>query len=140
LVIAEKKFEDMRKWIVWLLALAIIGAGVGFYVYNKPKTSMDAMKTDNVLTPADLVQDFEKDEAAAEIKYLDKAVELSGVVREITDAGIILDSGNDLVGVLCEFENPGDIKGIKVKDNVKIKGICTGKLLDVVLSRSIILK
>ncbi|MBK6362855.1 MAG: hypothetical protein IPG18_14920 [Saprospiraceae bacterium] len=130
----------MRKWIIWLLVLAIVGGGIGFYLYNKPKTSMEAMKTDNVLAPSDLVQEFENDEAAAEIKYLDKTVEVSGVVREITDAGIILDSGNDLIGVLCEFENPNDLKDIKVKDNVKIKGICTGKLLDVVLSRSIILK
>ncbi|MBK8620740.1 MAG: hypothetical protein IPN79_03010 [Saprospiraceae bacterium] len=130
----------MKKWLLLIGLIGVIGAAVGYYMYTKPKSAMEDQKSDVVLESAQLVAEFEADEAAAELKYLDKTIEIKGEVKEITDSGIILESGNDMVGVQCEFEHPEDISSVKVKDIVKIKGICTGKLLDVVLSRCIIIQ
>lgn len=130
----------MKKWIWFLLIAGILGGGYGYYLYQKPKANMTDVKTDTYLQASELVAEFEKDEAAAEIKYLDKTMEIQGVVKEVNESGIILEGGNDLVGVLCEFENQEDIANVEPQKNVKIKGICTGKLLDVVLSRCIIIE
>ncbi|MFZ1705776.1 MAG: hypothetical protein WAT79_15625 [Saprospiraceae bacterium] len=130
----------MRRLLVVIIVLAIMGAVVGYYLYNKPKTSMENQTTDTAMEASVLVNEFEKDEAAAELKYLDKTIEIVGIVKEKNESGIVLDSGNEMVGILCEFENVEDLTSVNVKDRVKIKGICTGKLLDVVLSRSIILE
>jgi hypothetical protein len=130
----------MKKWLILIVLAGIVGVNIGYYLFTKPKSAMEDLKSDVVLESAQLVTEFEADEAAAELKYLDKTIEIKGEIKEITDSGIILESGNEMVGVQCEFERPGDISSVKVKDIVKIKGICTGKLLDVVLSRCIIIQ
>lgn len=130
----------MKKWLWILLAVGIAGGGYGYYLYQKPKADMTEVKTDEFMKASDLVAEFEADESAAEMKYLDKTLEIQGVIKEINESGLVLEGGNDLVGVLCEFENMEDAKSLAVQKNVKIKGICTGKLLDVVLSRCIVVE
>lgn len=130
----------MKKWIWIVFAAGILGGGYGYYLYQKPKANMSDVKTDNYMQASELVAEFEQDEAAAEIKYLDKTMEIQGIVKEVNESGLVLEGGNDLVGVLCEFENKEDLASVQPQKNVKIKGICTGKLLDVVLSRCIIIE
>lgn len=130
----------MKRWLIFLGLTAIIGASVGYYQYQKPKAAMTDIKTDKVMSASDLVNAFEQDEVQAETTYLDKTIEIQGVIRDKNESGLILNSGNDMVGVLCEFENPDQLSSLNVNDNVKIKGICTGKLLDVVLTRCIVVE
>lgn len=128
----------MKKYFILIGVAAIVAAGVGYYMYNKPKDAMETMEAYSVLKATDLVQKFSDDEAAAEVEFLDKTIEVSGIVKEKNDSGIILEGVDDMTGVLCEFENPADLSAINVKQNITVKGICTGKLLDVVLSRCIV--
>ena len=118
--------------------MAVAAAGVGYYLYTKPKADMETMKAYSALKAADLVQKFNDDEAAAEVEFLDKTVEVTGIVKEKTESGIILEGVDEMTGVLCEFENPADLAAIDAKQTITVKGICTGKLLDVVLSRCIV--
>jgi len=118
----------------------MLAGGVGYYMYNKPKAAMESMQSYSVLQAADLVQKFETDESAAEEEFLDKTIEVSGIVKEKNESGIILEGSDEITGVLCEFENPSDLASVEIKQKIVVKGICTGKLLDVVLSRCIVVK
>ena len=79
------------------------------------------------------------DEKKANAKYLGKIVEVSGIISEKTKDRIgnynITLQGPDLAGIGCEFENKVQDKLANLKEGqeVKIKGICTGVLMDVVL-------
>ena len=57
-------------------------------------------------------------------------------INKVTEGGSIsLDTGDAMASIICEFENQVDIANVKVGDKVKVKGFCTGMLMDVVLSR-----
>lgn len=130
----------MKKIFIFLVISLMLAGGVGYYMYNKPKAAMESMQSYSVLQAADLVQKFETDESAAEVEFLDKTIEVSGIVKEKNESGIILEGSDEITGVLCEFENPSDLASVEIKQKIVVKGICTGKLLDVVLSRCIVVK
>ncbi len=129
----------MKKYLIIIPLLALIGAFVGYRMYNKPHTETAGSVADVVISPADLLAAYDMDEVKADSTYLDKIIELEGIVININQiekgGSISLDTGNPMSSIICEFENQSDIANVKVGDNVKVKGFCTGKLMDIVLSR-----
>ena len=137
----------MKKPIYLLLLLAIlIGISVGGYMYFKPHPKLERIEADFVLASADLFKAYEANEVEANAKYLNSLIEVKGIVREIspTEAGgytLILGSNTDMFGVSCAFE-PNDAQGLeKIQSGmeVTIKGLCSGMLMDVNLSRCILI-
>jgi hypothetical protein len=133
------------KYIKYLLLLAAIGAAVGFYMYNKPHQNMERAAADVTMTAPELFQAFEEDELAANEAYLDKVVEVKGKVQDVSkdDEGLTsltLNSGSDMFGVICQFDELTDHSKteFEVGEEVTVKGICTGKLMDVVLVRCVV--
>ncbi|HNE30452.1 MAG TPA: hypothetical protein PLW66_14865, partial [Saprospiraceae bacterium] len=68
----------MKKVILAVLALALVGAGVGYYLWNKPHQDIAASKTDVAIDAKQLFDEFNNDETAATAKYLDKMIAVSG--------------------------------------------------------------
>lgn len=135
----------MKKVLLTLLSLAAIGIGVGYLIYNKPFEDMNRAKADITLSAAELFTAFESDEAAANEQYLDKVVQVSGTVREAStdesgNISITLESGNELSGVICQLDNLAEHprKEFKPGEQITIKGVCTGMLMDVVLVRCVV--
>lgn len=129
----------MKKYLLVVLLLALIGGVVAYQMYNKPHTETAGTTADVVISPADLLAAYDMDEAKADSIYLDKIIEVEGIVLQINQVekggSISLDTGNAMSSIICEFENPADIANVKIGDKVKVKGFCTGKLMDIVLSR-----
>ncbi|MBL0103363.1 MAG: hypothetical protein IPP51_06120 [Bacteroidetes bacterium] len=130
----------MKKKIFLALGVAILsGAAYGFYLFNKPHQSLSDATPDFKLNSEVLITAYENDEKTANTKYLGKIIEVTGVVSEKTkdDKGKVslTLAGPDLAGIGCDFENKAIEKTTKlnVGDQVKIKGTCTGILMDVVL-------
>jgi hypothetical protein len=131
------------KSIIWfLVGIVIIGFSIGIYMYNKPVADIDEVSHDIEISATALFEAFETDEAAANQMYLDKVILVSGSVVSITDNGrdeasVTLETGSPLFGVSCSIDsgNVSAIKSLKIGDQVKIKGWCTGMLMDVVLNR-----
>ena len=59
----------MRKVILILLALGVIGAGIGYYMYNKPVASLEKKKADVEATSDEIIAAYEADEKAADGVY-----------------------------------------------------------------------
>lgn len=136
----------MKKWkkiLLGLLIMAIGAAGYGFYLFNKKPADIRKETAAYEMNASDLLADFNKDEDAANKKYLDKVIGVKGKVAEVKldsttgQATVILDSGDPVSSVTCSFydEEAGSVKKLSPGKEVVIKGKCTGKLMDVVLNK-----
>ena len=111
-----------------ILGLAAIGAGVGYYLFNKGPVDVKNSTGTKVIATA-LYQDYSKDSLTAQKKYTDKILEASGIVVKISDnqqhqAIILLKTNEAGAYVNCTMEGPSNT--IKENDAVIIKGICSG--------------
>lgn len=134
----------MKRYIKYVLLLALIGMGIGFYLYNKPHQNMQRAKVDMALTASELFSAFEANEEAANAQYLDKVVQVEGVIQDINQDengqfSLTLESGSDMFGVICQFDEQSEHQAdhLKMGQKVTLKGICTGMLMDVVLVRCV---
>lgn len=134
----------MKKILIPLLVIVIIGAGIGYYMYNKPVASLEKKKPDVSVTANQIIADYESDEKAANDKYLGKVVEVSGKVSTIMDEGgkvkVHLETDNPMALVICELEDGKDAGHIQAGEQAKVKGLCSGYLSDVVLVQSTVEK
>jgi len=120
---------NMKKIILYaVLGVVVIGACIAYYLYNKgPVDVKNASGTK--ISASSLYQSFSKDSSLANKNYRDKIVEASGIVEKISQnlqnqAILLLKTGENGAYVNCTMEGPA--QGIKEKDSVAIKGICTG--------------
>lgn len=138
----------MKKWKKTLLIVVILGViGAGswvLYVYLKPHR--DVAKEKGIeLTAQKLYDAFKTNETAANAKYLDKAIELTGEVGAVNtnqDGHVVVDfkTSDPMVVINCTFkENPG---ALTPGQTITFKGICTGYIPDanVVINEGILVK
>ena len=134
----------MRKVILILLALGVIGAGIGYYMYNKPVSSLEKKKADVEATSDEIIAAYEADEKAADGVYLGKVVQVTGKVSGVTEEEgtkkIQLETSNPMALIICEMETGTETGDVKAGDMVIVKGMCSGYLSDVILVQSTLVK
>lgn len=137
----------MKNLLKYGLLLAVIGAGIGVYQWNKPHENMDRAKTDVELAASELFTAFAENEGQANEDYLDKVIAVTGKVREVSKSpeGLVkvtLDSGDEMFGVICQLDELSDHQRTDFQpgESVTFKGKCTGMLMDVVLVRCVEIK
>ncbi|WP_020538140.1 OB-fold protein [Lewinella cohaerens] len=137
----------MKNIIKYGLLLAVIGAGIGVYLWNKPHENMDRAKTDVQISAGELFTAFAENEAQANEIYLDKVIAVTGKVREVSKSpeGLVkvtLDSGDEMFGVICQLDELSEHQRTEFQpgESVMLKGKCTGMLMDVVLVRCVEVK
>ena len=136
---------SLRKSLLIILPLLVIAAGIGLYMYNKPHADLHASEADFKLKAAELLETFSNNETDANAKYLNKIVEVSGVVveKEVTETGdviVFLKEPGEMFGVSCAFvpEQQAEAESLQTGEQTTIKGVCTGMLMDVSLSRCVV--
>lgn len=126
----------MKKWIKIVLLIVtvflITGSIMVYRIYTKPHRDVSVEKG-VALTAQSLYDAFKTNEAVANTKYLDKTIELTGVVAEVTTN----QAGNTVVNftttdpqfmINCTFKvNPGKLTP---GETITFKGICTGYIPD----------
>lgn len=136
--------SNIKKLLIGFILLAIVGVAYGYYMYNKPVESLGNKDADVTITADQLIKDYEADENTANKKYLGKVVIVTGKITDIIDEEgkkkINLETSNPIAAVICEMEANSKAENLKAGDNVKIKGMCSGYLSDVILVQSIIIK
>jgi len=130
----------MKKIAAAIVILLLIAGGIGYYIWNKPPEKVENRKSVPVLA-TELVGAFTTDEAAANRKYLNQVLEVSGTVAETSKnqdgkTVILLESGDPLSGVQCTMRDDG----ITINNGaaVKVTGFCNGYTMVVLLSDCII--
>ncbi len=131
-----------KNYIIGFIILIVIACAVyGLYVWNKPQR--DVRKEKGIkMTATAIFDSFTSNENNANASFLNKAIQVTGVVSEVkkNQAGqtvLILLSNDPVFGVNCTFkEDPGQInKG----STIMFKGICTGYLSDVIINEGVLI-
>ena len=133
--------NNKKKIIKWTLLsifiVAVTGGFVGYKMWNKPHRNVEAAKAITVAA-TQLATAYESDEPRANSQYLDKVIEVTGEVSEVSKnqkgEEVITLKGSDMSGIICTLEGAAAVE-IKPAASVTLRGICTGYLTDVVLVR-----
>lgn len=114
--------------------VCLLATGWGFYQYQKPRAGTVGITPVYTLTAAQLYAEYTKNEAAAEKKYNNQVLQVSGVVKEVQASArttnVLLDGGDAAGGVNCSFSE-SKYKQAVVGQPITVKGRCTGFLMDV---------
>ena len=131
------------KKVGWtLLVLLTIAGCLGYYLYNKPMDSLEYAKPVAYLSADSIFQLFEQNEMKSNDVYLNKVISVSGKIQNVladtSGVAITLQTSSGLFGVTCKMDETNlDISQYSEGQTVKIKGLCTGYLMDVILIRCI---
>ncbi|MBK9478207.1 MAG: hypothetical protein IPP56_08805 [Bacteroidetes bacterium] len=136
----------MRKIIlIGPFILLIAGAVFVLFKINHKTFNIASQKPDYVMSAARLFNEFELVEATANAKYEDKIIEVVGSVREVkqtmdNEIIVLLASGNTMFSVRCKLATSEKLVAMDIQENeeIAIRGICKGMLLDVLLEECII--
>jgi hypothetical protein len=116
--------------------MALIAAGIGAYLWNKPHRTADDEKPFATVTSSQLFTEFATDEAATWAKYKDKVIQISGEVESTsTDASgntqIVLKTDTEMSTVSVTLMAGATAPGVESGTMIDVKGICNGFLNDI---------
>jgi hypothetical protein len=137
---------NKRNYFIGMaLLLLLVGIG-GLWQYNRPARNLENEDAAFAMPAADIYKQFSEDEQKANQQYLDKTIQVQGVLKSVSrgqdgSLNLSLDSGNGMGDVTCEVPDTNIPEGaaLQVGQPVAIKGQCTGYLTDVVLVKCVIL-
>ena len=127
--------------LVLVGAIVVTGVGVGVVMWNKAPDKVEGSKG-IPLTATQLCTEFGADEAAANHKYLNKALEVTGTVSEVSKNQdgipvVILQGDDPSMNVQCSMREKN--VAVAVGKTITIKGFCSGNtMFDVLLTDCII--
>ena len=134
----------MKKVLLGLFILGVIGGFFGYTQYNKTHKSLETTTADQTVDAVNLFSAYEADEAKANQTYNGKVVEVSGTIQDIStdESGLLkltLNAENDFGGVICQMnkEKNYTAEQFKIDSEVTLRGDCSGYLMDVVLIRCV---
>ena len=129
----------MKKVLIILVALVVIGAIAAFlvykYVYNKPHPDYETAKVDLSIEAKRLWTDYSMNKDIADERYTGKIIQLDGRimrVEEVDDLVVVVfayrkgDFGDEGIRVTMLPDYNQAAKGIDPFKIVNIKGLCTG--------------
>ena len=130
----------MKKILFAIILIAAVGGGAYYFVMNKPHKDVTAEKSIDI-SAAQLFAEFTANEQIANTKYLNKAIQVSGIIATIDENQdkqkfIVLKTDDALNGVMCSMRTNNFSAGNG--DIISIKGFCSGFVGDVKLTDCVI--
>lgn len=136
----------MKYRILIVFILIVVGLVLGYMYINydyradiltyEPVFSVDAQR---------LFEEYTMDEEKANAQYLGKVIEVNGYVESIrteeSSVNVHLGTDEPFGQVVCQLNTdlaPGDLKRFE-GSSIRIKGECSGMLMDVILVNGVIL-
>lgn len=131
--------------IFWILVLlVIIGGMMSLYIFHKPHRNIANEKSAYILGAHEIYKAFSENEKKANKKFLGKAIEVYGIATELPSKTcvVVRSEGKPEGGVQCEMDamHQQTTEGLTIGQKVRLRGQCDGLLLDVVLSKGVLLK
>lgn len=131
-----------------LLAITIVGlSGIfaGVYLFNEQHLDLRSTAPDFEISATGLQKAFDENEADAASKYVNRIIEVTGTVQSVKSgeqniASISLQTGSIISSVICTFVSKSDLSGLVPGIQVKVRGECSGFLMDVLLNNCVLIK
>ena len=105
----------MRKY--WILIAIVIIAIVGYNYLYKDHRNIESEKVQFSLTAQQMHSEFKNDIDLSQDKYLNKTMEISGLVSEKNETEITIDDK-----VFCQFSKKITKQGIQPNSKITVKG------------------
>lgn len=126
-------------------SVILITSVIVAFMYYKPHRSVRKEEAAFRMSVTELVDAFSNDENQANSLYVGKVLEVEGALKEIimNDSTLVLLMGDSsqMTGISCYLQKDQKEKYTKLRrgETVRVKGICNGMLMDVVLDKGILL-
>ncbi len=133
-----------KKRLIRIIAFFVVVIAVGLftmsYMFRGAEKTVENIDAQFTVSSDELYNLFSSDEASANAKYLNKVVEVSGLVSEVETLAsgqlvVLMATESPMGGVRCTFEANQEKIAKKVSVGAKhtIKRKCSGMLMEVVL-------
>lgn len=113
-------------------------------LYNKPFVDTKNSTPKFKVTSQEVLNDFDADEKLANEKYVDNLILIKGVIGYISYENgisiITLKGESDFPNIICHMLPDANLDVLKLKkgEQIMVKGICTGNLIDVMMVRCVL--
>lgn len=130
----------VKKVLIGIGVVAIVSALVGTYFFFKKPADIRDIDPEMALSADELVEAFANEEEAT-ARLVGKVIAVKGVIASVendpANPTIFLESSDPMSGVTCNFypEESISLSGLQPGATVQVKGLCTGKLADVVVAK-----
>ncbi|MEL7021893.1 MAG: hypothetical protein AAGK47_09800, partial [Bacteroidota bacterium] len=139
--------SNMIKYLLYfLLSIAIMGGLSLLFLFFAPEKNLSRQSADLSISATELFNQYEADEVAGNQKFIDRIIDVSGTIAEISkdEEGapvVILRETDAFSGILCTLKDSERqaLAQLSVGNQVTIRGFCTGMLMDVVLNKCVII-
>ena len=108
----------MKKKYLILLFIVVVVVIIGYNYIYKDHRDIGSEKAAASLTSSFLVEKFLNSSQEADSLYLDKTIEINGVVTAIGETDLVLDEK-----VFCSFES---VPEVQLNAKITVKGRCIG--------------
>lgn len=125
----------LKKAIIVIFIIGALGGSYGLYLFFMPHRDVQSVEAFATIKADDLVAEYLKDNAAANLKYLasdgdSKVLNITGRVSSIekdqkNQFVVVLKDEGAAIGVSCTFmeSTNKNAEKLKIGDQVKIKGV-----------------
>ena len=133
--------------IILVLAVIIVGAGVGLKMFFKPHADVNKLDAEFKLEASKLMDEFQKEENAATTKYSEKVLEISGKLvakNKLPNGTDLLVLEDEMQGISCQLDsvwsaaNQAIIQKLETGNLVTVKGVCKGYLMEIKVSPAVV--
>lgn len=109
----------MKKKLIIVLLIGLIGVVIYNYIY-KDHRNISTEKAEFTITSIELSNEFQIAPSDSEKKYLNKTIEISGLISEVNALNLVLNEK-----IFCQLLNPINESVLK-GNSIKVKGRCIG--------------
>lgn len=110
----------MRKWFVIVLFLCIAAIGGYAYIYQEHRNIQNE-NPEYIVTSSSIINEFIVQPGKSEQKYLNKTIQVSGIISEINTGELLLSDE-----IYCALNDSLEHSTLKTKSQITIKGRVIG--------------
>jgi hypothetical protein len=135
--------------LIFVVFVIVLGAGIGLKMFFKPHDDISKMEAQYKITADKLIDKFQSFEEGATKKYSEKVLEISGKLvakNKLPNGTDLLVLQDEMQGISCQLDsawssaNQSVIQALEPGNQVTIKGVCKGYLMEIKVSPAVVVK
>lgn len=110
-----------------------------YYIDKSPEKITPDTRVEVKISSADLLASFIEDESKANSDFVERIIEVKGVVKEVTFLNnrytVLLQGQGEYACLICDMDEDevDQINEVTIGDTITLKGVCKGFLMDAIL-------
>lgn len=134
----EQLSQNKKKWLRWIfiaiVAMALAGGAIFYYVMTAEFADTASEKPAYTISAMDLLTEFQQNDSAANKKYVEQILAVSGRVSEVEgiDTSATVKFVDSLTGsyLIFDFQSATSRQAAALQpgDSVTLKGSCSGSI------------